>query len=251
MATDFGDVSLTAATKRNNFPHTHKGKSTAMSDITPTPWTLILEAAAGDASRRGEFSDRYRPLISRILAARWKLAPQHHDVADATQEVFLNLLVPGGALETVDRDYGGSFRAYLFGVVRRVAARIERERRMASEVDADLIDDASPSFDEVLDQAWALHVVSEALKVVERRAQRTDAPLRLRVLELRYKESTPPREIAERLGLEPKRVYLLLKRARIEFRTALIEVVASYNPKSTEDEVLDQCTELINLLRPR
>ena len=214
-----------------------------MRELGQTPWTLVLQAARGSVTSRDEFSRRYRPLITGLLAARWRLSSAHEDVVEATQQVFLVLFSRSGPLEKLDRGRGRRFRSYLYGVVWRVAATIERGKRPTEPLDPEGVDDFVESTNEVLDRVWAKHVVREALDLTARRAG-GDA----QVLRLRYERNLRPSEIAEATSRAVRDVYRALRRSRREFRAALVEVVSCYDEHAGHDEVLEQCRELLSLL---
>ena len=69
-----------------------------------------------------------------------------------------------------------------------------------------------------------------------------------RILDLRYAEGLPPREIASRLGIEVTVVYEALRTAKDAYRTALLEVLAGHHPGATRPELEKICAELGGLL---
>src|SRR4029450_7119500 len=97
-----------------------------MATSNSTCWTMIRGAAEGGASERDAFVRLYFPVVRAYLAARWKSSRYTEREEDALQEVFFEFLRGGGALEHVDKSRAGGFRAFLFGVVRNVALRVER-----------------------------------------------------------------------------------------------------------------------------
>jgi RNA polymerase sigma factor (sigma-70 family) len=221
-----------------------------------TSWSVILRAAAGEATDRETFSRRYGPVIRAYLAARWRRAQDHDVVADATSEVFIECFKRDGALSRVDRNRPGGFRAFLYGVVRNVA--LMAERRLArtrdhagdgkTELDELAADDATLS--QVFDRAFAETIVQEARVLMGARAQRSEAARRrFEVMALRFERGLPPREIATTTALPVERVYEMLKEARRDFRAALLEVLASYHPGSTEAELEQHGMQLLQSLR--
>ncbi|MCK6461756.1 MAG: sigma-70 family RNA polymerase sigma factor, partial [Planctomycetes bacterium] len=92
-----------------------------MSSPDSTRWTIIRAAAAGSVPDRAEFARRYASVIRSYLGARWRNGPLLDEIDDAAQEVFVQCFRPAGALEGVDAERSGGFRAYLLGVVRNVA----------------------------------------------------------------------------------------------------------------------------------
>ena len=57
-----------------------------------------------------------------------------------------------------------------------------------------------------------------------------------------------PREIAEKLDMDPKDVYPMLSKARKEFRSALLETMAGYHPSSDRENLERECVELLSRL---
>jgi RNA polymerase sigma-70 factor (ECF subfamily) len=112
-----------------------------MSTQESTCWTVIAAAAAGCAAQRAAFAQRYQPVIRAYLAARWRTTPYLHDLDDAVQDVFVACFQRDGLLARAERDRPGGFRAFLYGVVRNVARRLEarrgRDRQAADDVDID------------------------------------------------------------------------------------------------------------------
>jgi RNA polymerase sigma factor (sigma-70 family) len=226
-----------------------------MAQHDSTSWSMILGAAARRPADQEQFALTYTPLIKAYLAARWRLPVEHEEVGDASQEVLLQCFRQHGALETVDRDRASGFRAFLYGVVRNVAAMAERKRSRHRETQAahsgvfdQPDDDASRSH--VFDRGWAEVVVREARALLQRRAlvRGGSAALRARALELRYQNGLPPREIAPLLGLEVKQVYRMLEDGQVEFQEALLDVMATQVPSGSRADLEQKCAELLQLL---
>lgn len=59
-----------------------------------TCWTVLRAASTGDADARSTFARRYEPTIRFFLATRWRGRVLAAEVADATQEVFVECLKP-------------------------------------------------------------------------------------------------------------------------------------------------------------
>ena len=102
--------------------------ATPVSGTDETCWTMIRAAADGDATARARFSRIYREPVLGYLRARWRSPALLQELDDALQEVLLECLKDGGALERADPDRPGGFAAFLRGVVRNVARRIEGRR---------------------------------------------------------------------------------------------------------------------------
>src|SRR5262249_31179656 len=102
-----------------------------------TCWTTLRDAAAGGGPAREEFASRYAPMVRAYLAARWRASPLLQELDDAVQEVFVECLRQGGALQNARADRPGGFRPFLYGLVRNVALRFERARARRHEREGD------------------------------------------------------------------------------------------------------------------
>lgn len=226
-----------------------------MSGHKSTCWTVIRGAADGSDAERSLFVATYTPVIRAYLLARWRVSSLAQNVDDAVQEVFLSCFAAGGALARADSTLPGGFRAFLFGIVRNVARKIEKReaRRRAEPLDSWLAangvvaDDASPS--RLFDRAWAAAIVREAAEVQRRAAetQGADALRRVEILRLRFREDLPIREIAARWNEDAARLHHEYARARREFQEALVEVIRFHSP-GPRSQALDEALGLLELL---
>ena len=216
---------------------------------------MIVAAGDGEHAARERFARTYGSVIRAYLAARWRLPPAHEAVDDGTQEVFVQCFKPNGALQGVDPAGPARFRSYLYSVVGHVADRIERTngvRRTAQEPsDAGLDEYAhtEATLSRVFDRAWVEMVTRNAwLRMAERVDRGDEGRDRIQILDLRFKDGLSSGEIADRLGLEAGYVYQQLRNAKRDFRAALLEVIGSYHPNASKDELEARCVELIALL---
>jgi RNA polymerase sigma-70 factor (ECF subfamily) len=177
-------------------------------------------------------------------------------VEDAVQDVFLDCFREGGALGRADPARPGGFRAFLYGITRVVALRHERAaardvRRAVAGTGAALDDVAAedPGLSTAFDKAWATALVRQAASLQRERAERAgDGALRrIELLRLRFEDALPIREIAMRWGEDAARLHHEYARARQEFKSALLDVVADHNPGSPE-EVEAECRRLLGIL---
>jgi RNA polymerase sigma-70 factor (ECF subfamily) len=206
-----------------------------MVDPPSTHWTLIRDAAEGDEQARTSFVRLYDDVVRAALGARWRGSPLAREIDDAAQEVFLACFSEGGVLARADPDRPAGFRAFLRGVVRNVARRVE-ERRGRRERQADgLVDLASlEARDETLsrafDRAWAVTVLRQALDLQEERAGEKggNAPRRLEILRLKFQEGMGVSEIARAWNVNPNTLHTEYLRARKEFESALREIVRGF-----------------------
>jgi RNA polymerase sigma-70 factor (ECF subfamily) len=226
-----------------------------MGQADSTCWTVLRGAAAGDDEARAEFAGRYAPLVRAYLAARWRATPLIQDLDDAVQDVFVECLRQGGMLQRADPGRPGGFRAFLYGLVRNVALRVEQDgaRRRARQlggggtaVDAE---SAEESLSRLFDRAWARSIMREAAARQAERAAREGeaASRRVELLRLRFHEGLPIRAIAELWSVDAAALHHEYARARREFKTALLEVMAFYHPGSPA-EAERECAELLEHL---
>lgn len=218
-----------------------------MPEADATCWTLIRDAAGGDAAARERFARVYSPVVAAYLAARWR--GTRHDPDDAAQDVFVECFRAGGLLDKADPDRDGGFRAFLLGAVRNVARRHEARIRPAGSLPPDLpADDTGPA--EAFDKAWARSLVREAARVQGEAAKRAGpaAVRRVELLRLRFHDRLPIREIAAAWGEDPARLHHEYATARAEFRVALRSVVAFHHPGSLASELDRLAEELLALV---
>lgn len=216
-----------------------------------TCWTLIHDAAAGGVAARASFSLIYLDVVRAFLGARWRGGRFLDRLEDAVQDVFVELFRPAGALDRVDRDGRGSFKSYLFGVVRNVALRHEERvravRDTAADLDALAVTDATVSA--VFDREWARTILRRAAERQRQWAAADGEPgrRRLEVLALRLEDGLPIREIAARWQQPADEMHTLYRRAREEFKRALRDELRFHHPEVGVD--LDaECLRLLSLL---
>jgi DNA-directed RNA polymerase specialized sigma24 family protein len=155
------------------------------------------------------------------------------ETSDATQEVFVECLKPGGVLERADAGHG-DFRALLGAVTRNVARRFEEraiERgRVRPEDSAWLQQVASDENGQatVFDRSWAHALVEEASdRYRELASGDGDAGRRrIELLERRFGSDEAIREIAATWNVPAQHVHNEYKKARKEFDRCLLKVVA-------------------------
>lgn len=218
-----------------------------------TCWTVIEAAAAGCADERAVFSQHYYPMVRSYLAARWRKGSLRHDLDDAVQEVFVECFKQGGMLARAERDRPGGFRAFLYGVVRNVARRLEscrdRDRQSADDIDLDQFAADDESQARMFDRAWARSLLREAAQHQEEHARRAGAAAlrRVELLRLRFHDGLPIRAIAERWKMDAATLHHEYAKARQEFKAALVEIVEFHHP-GTAAEIECECVNLLSLL---
>jgi RNA polymerase sigma factor (sigma-70 family) len=224
-----------------------------MSDSEATCWTIIAEAAEGKGAAWNEFVRRYRPIIRAYLAARWRRSPLKGNVDDGVQEVFLTCLKDGGPLQRADSRKASSFKAFLYGIVRNIARRMEEnsrawQKQSSAELKGAAANDTSLSL--VFDRAWARTLLKQAAQVQAKQAAELGpaAERRVELLKLRLVENRPIRDIAEAWDVPAEQLHRQYAQSRREFKAALREVVAFHYPHATNQ--LDQkCQEVLAALR--
>ena len=202
-----------------------------MGDPLTTVWTVIDGAAAGMGPARDKFAVLYSPVVRAYLLARWRGTHLIQEVDDAEQNTFIDLFRDGGALTRARREQG-SFRAYLFGLVRNIALRHERAaaRRLPlrpAGLDLELLAARDEPLSRLFDRTWARAIVRHAAAVyVERaRVEGGHAEVRARILELRFGEDLPIRTIAAELAIEAEQAHRDYAAARRVYQEVLAEVV--------------------------
>ena len=216
-----------------------------------TCWSLVDAAAGGDQQRRQEFASRYYPVVSAYLVARWRGTPLKGDVEDGCQEVFAECFRENGPLLRADPKRGG-FRAFLYGVTRNVALRVEdrkrRDRLIGGEIRFVPADETSLS--QAFDRAWAIGLIKEAgCRQAALAANKGSAAVRrVELLQLRFRDGKPIRDIAGEWAVPATELHREYAKARKEFLDALKDLVAGEHPSASDLEVDKQCRELLTLL---
>lgn len=218
-----------------------------------TCWTVIEAAAAGCAAERATFAEHYQPVVRAYLTARWRNTAYLHLLDDAVQDVFVECFQCDGLLARAERDRPGGFRAFLYGVVRNVARRLEarcgRDHRANGDVDLDQIPAEEESQARMFDRAWARSLLREAAQRQEEHARRTGAASlrRVELLRLRFHDGLPIRTIAARWQIDAATLHHEYAKARQEFKAALAEVLA-FHHAGTAADIERECANLLSLL---
>jgi DNA-directed RNA polymerase specialized sigma24 family protein len=223
-----------------------------------TCWTVIRGAAAGCQTDRDEFARRYGPVVHDYLAARWRASPHRDEVDDGVQDVFVECFREGGIVGRADAARPGGFRAFLFGVVRNVALRIEtrrardqdRESPPPSGLDLDAVEGEGETVSRMFERAWAKALVREALalQAAAERGMEDGAAKRADLLRVRFFDGLPIREISRLWNVDPAILHHDYARARTEFHQALQSVVAFEYPGATSEAVEQHCRDLLAVL---
>lgn len=224
-------------------------------DASSTCWTLIRDAAAGEAGARETFVSRYQRVVLAYLRARWSRSLLIQEIDDACQDVFFECFKSGGALGRADPARGPSFRAFLFSISRNVASRFEERQgrqpgQWSSGVEVAGRRDEGP--DRHFQREWARSVVEEALRLQRERARLlgSRAEVRMKILRLRFVDGLPIRDLAPRVGLAAEAAHREYAVARREFEDALKAVVAFDTPGG-KTAIENECREILAILKAR
>jgi RNA polymerase sigma factor (sigma-70 family) len=214
-----------------------------------TVWTMVLGAAEGQPSAREEFARRYSQATRAYLCARWGSSPLHSELDDATQEVFVECFKKNGALARVDPERPGGFRSFLYGIIRNVARRFEERwtKKRPESIGELPLESAEEPASRAFDRAWARGIMKQATELQGERARAGGSKLQRRVelLQLRFTEGMPIREIAALWTMEPTQVQYEYKCARDEFQAALADVVREHDP---DGDAASESARLLGLL---
>ena len=175
----------------------------------------------------------------------------HGEIDDAVQEVFVECFKEGGALTRAEKGRTGGFRGFLYGLIRNVARRHEERwtRRAADQPIASAFEvsgDEEPA-SRAFDREWARGIMRQATELQAERASAGGEKARRRVelLQLRFAEGLPIREIAARWEMDPPQVQYEYKCARDEFQAALTDVGRRHDP---DGDAPAECARLLGLL---
>jgi RNA polymerase sigma-70 factor (ECF subfamily) len=209
----------------------------------------------GDSAASDEFVHRYTPTVHAYLGARWRGTTLREEIADASQEVLLQCFEKDGAIQRVDPSRNGGFRAYLYGIVRRVALKFESNRARkyrreeAGSFHPEQLQSDETSLSKIFDRSWAVAVMKEALDTYRQRAEKEgpEALERVELLRLRFQENLPTRKIAELWKVDAVKVQRAYARARKEYEAALREVLGMHE-RCAEEKLKGMVDELFDLL---
>lgn len=220
-----------------------------------TCWTLLADAAKSEEGARERFARLYMPIVEAYLNQRWRGRARPEDVDDATQQVLLECLRPGGVLDVAQKKAKSGFRAFLYGVTLNIARRVEQsrfDRRLQQAAASDVVHAVPSSEDpasDVFDRGWATALAREAGERYRDQADPADsrAVRRVRLLELRFSDGLPIRTIAERWEADPAELHREYALARKHYLGCLRDVIRFHHPDSpanAERELEDVLTSL-------
>jgi RNA polymerase sigma factor (sigma-70 family) len=216
-----------------------------------TCWTLLLQAHSEDQVSREKawewFVKRYRqPVLAYFRTSGVSAA----DAEVLAQDFFADLF-RRGSLGRITRE-GGRFRTWLYACLRKRA--IDDYRKQTHHLDAATVDGPDPRDasrpDAAFDQAWATHLLGQAIAALEARYSGDEERLALFRCFLAHATGEPSKEtfaaIAEKLGMHHGSVRnahaLFKERMRNELRITVAATVAS------EDEIDGEIAHLRRVL---
>jgi len=192
-----------------------------MAEPTEEPLThdsdrlLVRRLAAGDSAAFDEFWGEHAPRLYRFVRSRL------HGDADLTREIVQSALCK--ALDSLDNYRGaGSFFSWICGICRYEILGYIRTRQRDQRLDP--LEPSADGADGLLNSLESGESSPEAALLREEARRRIHEVLEhlpsrhARVLEWKYAEHLPVREIAARLELSEKAAESLLTRARSAFR---------------------------------
>lgn len=221
-----------------------------MTPADATCWTLIHAAAGGDGPARERFARLYEPIARAYLVTRWQRSQLLPALDDAVQDVFVECFKVNGVLNKVVELQPQGFRAFFHGVLRNVARRHEEKLRAVIPLpDNHAANDTSLS--RAFDKAWAQSLLKEAARIQAQTAALTGEPAvrRVELLQLRFQEGLPIRDIANRWNEDAAKLHHEYAKARNEFRMALLQVMAFQMPAASDLQLETACRDLLNLLK--
>jgi RNA polymerase sigma-70 factor (ECF subfamily) len=181
------------------------------------------------------------------------------ELDDAVQEVFLECFRRNGVLERADAERPGGFRPFLFGVIKHVASRMQlraardRRRQPPGDVEPDLLVASDGEVARAFDRAWATAIMHQAAELQAERARNAgpEAQRRVELLQVRFFDDLPIREIASRWEVDVRQLHREYAKARDEFHAALRQAVAFHCPAATPGEVERECDALLGVLQSK
>lgn len=177
------------------------------------------------AALSDEFAEAYRAHVDFVWRALARRGVPEEQLEDATQEVFVIMHRRWGAWGP-----GGSPRAWLYGVVRRVASTQHRARRRRTRKLAALPAPVDPPpIDQHLADRHRLDALARVIDQLE--------PERRDVFVLIDLEGLSAPEAAAALGCKLNTVYSRLRRARASIAQAMAEVDDDCSPAGLAKEL--------------
>ncbi|MEM8885029.1 MAG: sigma-70 family RNA polymerase sigma factor [Planctomycetota bacterium] len=217
-----------------------------------TRLSLLDALRSGTKDGPDRFVAAYEPLLRAYLRARWAGGRYAGLLEDGVQEALLDCLRPGGAMERYDPAGAARLRSYLYSVVRYTALRLEKRERRDARKPIDGVAESVPArearLSRVFDRAWANLVLQRAARRMREDARGDEeAVRRWELLQLRFGEDLPIRDIATRWDVPAEKLHRAYARARKEFEAALRAELAEECPGIPPGELGRECEALLEL----
>jgi RNA polymerase sigma-70 factor (ECF subfamily) len=227
---------------------TMRQQEKAMAAQESTCWSVIRAAAAGSSADREALGRHYLGIVHTYLTSRWRGSALGPHLDDAVQEVLVECICQGGALEAAGAGRVPSFRDFLHGVVRNVARRFESRPVPTAEPLPD-IPAAETRLARLFEETWAQAIMTEAALLQRQQAAASgpEAARRVQLLRLHFRRGRSIRTIAKRWGVPASALHHAYALARQDFRAALLKVVAFHCPGSPA-EVEQEAASLLRAL---
>lgn len=181
----------------------------SISAFATTSWSLVAMAASGDdAQRRAaqeQLASRYLPAVEAYLRRRG-YAPEF--AAESAQAFFVDVVIGRQLFQAAERTRG-RLRSLVLTALGRYLADLSRRNnsRLSAHRSAAAHGRSERAAERCFDQAWALGVVSQAIRECERHfsgspAERNWRAFEDRILRPTMSHTSPPEyhEIAEKHG---------------------------------------------------
>jgi RNA polymerase sigma factor (sigma-70 family) len=213
-----------------------------------TSWSLVQGSRAAGPEERRQALERlicqyWKPVYC-LIRYSWKKT--NEEAKDMTQEFFLSTVLGGGLMEKFAPERG-SFRGFLKAAItnfmRDLAKSTGRQKRgggsrpLSLETSGIALEELLPASetpepDRLFDESWKRLVFDRALELVEQRLASQGRNITYEIFKRYELQSDLPemsyKEFGAALGLREDQVKNHLKSARLEFRSAILDVVSDY-----------------------
>ena len=159
-----------------------------------------------------KFYDQYMPVIYDWCRRKGLDEP---DALDVSHDLMVDI---GRKIKRFSIERERRFSDWLFVVTRNAVFDFIKRQRRHSTADERFLDAATESGDLVdrLIEAFDLEIKQEALLRVERETDEVNR----QIIDLRFRQGLPGKEVAQRLGIQPNSLYQRVRRLRQELTAA-------------------------------
>jgi RNA polymerase sigma factor (sigma-70 family) len=185
--------------------------------MTPTTRSSLLERLRrDDAGAWQEFSDFYRPFLTRLAQ---RLGVAGHDVEEAVQAVVVDFY--GVHKEFAYDRNKGRFRAYLQKMLFNRLRKMRRQAQRAGTAAERLPERGEEAWQRRWDEEYRDHVFRQALVRVRQEVE----PLTYQAFQLYALERVEAREVASFLGISRSAVYVYKSRVLERLKVIVRELM--------------------------